>query len=309
MNADNSSKKTHDQEIDLYFLWRKLKNLVDSLGYLFIKTLHFLKKNALILTGLVVIGVAIGYFLDMRKGTTYRHDVILIPNFDSQSYLYEKIKNLTFEEDSVIIGVEITPIIDVYAFLSSGSNLKIAEFMSENNVNFTDHKPGNQTEKMYKYHKLSIYTLKEDTDRKIVQDFLAELNKEKHFLERQKIDVQNIENRIKESQVSINNINAFFEKLGNSALTGGQRDLNIEMYPEIDGLLTTKQNLVESISWLRIIQMEQSKVFYDVSIISNIEVKPTSNKVILPFVLVFLFIAFLFVRKTYKRYSSTPVLN
>lgn len=309
MNVDSSSKKTQDQEIDMYFLWKKLKELTDSLGYMFVKLLHFLKKNAFVLLGLILIGAVIGYFLDVRKGEVYKHDVILIPNFDSQSYLYEKMKNIALEEDSVIVDVEIAPIVDVYMFLSSGSNLKIADFMSDNNVNFTDHKPGNQTEKIHKYHILSIYTSKKDVDGKIVRSFLENLNQEKHFLERQKIDKQNIENRIKESEISVSNINAFFEKLGNSALTGGQRDLNIEMYPEIDGLLTTKQNLVESISWLRNIQMEQSKVFYDVSIISNIEVKPISNKVILPFVLVFLFIAFLFVRKTYKRYNSTPVLN
>lgn len=309
MNADNSSKKTQDQEIDMYFLWRKLKDLTDSLGYMFVQALNFLKKNALILLGLIVAGVVIGYFLDVRKGNIYQHDVILIPNFDSQSYLYEKIKNTTFEEDSVITGVKIAPIVDVYMFLSSGSNLKIAEFMSENNVNFTDHKQGNQTEKMYKYHILSIYTKKEDTNGKIVNDFLAELNQEKHFLEKQKIEKKNIENRINESQVSINNINAFFEKLGNSALTSGQRDLNIEMYPEINGLLTSKQNLVESISWLRSIQMEQSKVFYDASIISNIEVKSIPNKVILPFAMIFLFVIFVFVRRMYKRYHSTLVLN
>src|SRR5690554_2597688 len=106
MNVDRSSKKTQDQEIDMYFLWTNLKELTDSLGYMFVKLLHFLKKNAFVLLGLILIGAVIGYFLDVRKGEVYKHDVILIPNFDSQSYLYEKMKNIALEEDSVIVDVE-----------------------------------------------------------------------------------------------------------------------------------------------------------------------------------------------------------
>src|SRR5690606_3189634 len=137
MNVDSSSKKTQDQEIDMYFLWKKLKELTDSLGYMFVKLLHFLKKNAFVLLGLILIGAVIGYFLDVRKGEVYKHDIILIPNFESQSYLYEKIKTIKFEDDSDISKVDIVPIVDVYQFLSSGNNLKIADFMSENNVDFT----------------------------------------------------------------------------------------------------------------------------------------------------------------------------
>src|SRR5690606_21137755 len=132
MNVDSSSKKTQDQEIDMYFLWKKLKELTDSLGYMFVKLLHFLKKNAFVLLGLILIGAVIGYFLDVRKGEVYKHDVILIPNFDSQSYLYEKMKNIALEEDSVIVGVEITPIIDVYMFLRSEEHT--SELQSRENL-------------------------------------------------------------------------------------------------------------------------------------------------------------------------------
>src|SRR5690606_7450702 len=102
--------KKQAQEIDLYFLWRKLTKTIDSLGYFFVRCLHFLRKNALVLLGLIVIGVVGGYFLDSRKGIIYKHEIILVPNFGSATYLYENIKTKTIEEGSNIVSIEIAPI-------------------------------------------------------------------------------------------------------------------------------------------------------------------------------------------------------
>lgn len=309
MSSDNSLNKKQIQEIDLYFLWKKLTKTIDSLGYFFVRCLHFLRKNALVLLGVIVIGIIGGYFLDSRKGITYKHEIILVPNFGSSTYLYEKIKTNSFEGGSAIVSIEITPIVDVLNFLSTTSNLKIAEFMSENNVNFSEHKPGNQTEKIYKYHLLTIYTKKEDSDKKIVNDFLAELNKEKHFVGAQKIGQENTSRKIEETLTSIQNINTLFEKLGGSPSTTGQRELNIEMYPEINGLIQSKQGLIDNVNVLKLEQMEQTKIFYDISNMGNIKVKSIPYKIILPFALFFIFIIMMLIKKVYKKYNSNLDLN
>ncbi len=296
MSSDNTSKK--DQEIDLYYLWKKLTGLTDNLGFIFVRSINFFIKNALIIIGLIVIGLAAGYF----TGGKYRHEVMIIPNFGSSSFLYEKIKTLKIDDNSDIKSVKISPIIDVFEFISSNNNLKIAEFMSQNNVNFTTHKPGNQTEYIYKYHILTITTKVQDVDGNIVNTFLANLNRENKFLEKQQIEQKNILNRIREDSISINNINNFFAKLGTSA-EGTGKELKIETYPAMDGLLTNKQNIITEISWLKSMQIEQSKIFYDVSHLSNIEESRAPRMILFPLILVSLFILLASAVKTYKNFT------
>lgn len=293
------------QEVDLYFIWKRLIGFIDSMGVLFVKSVRFLIKNIFIIVGIIIIGTGIGYYLDLKKGDVYKHEIFLVPNFGSSAYLYEKIKNIQPEEGSGVLSVNVEPVIDIFNFLSSKQeNLKIADFMSQNNVNFSEHNPGNQTEKIYKYHILTLLTNKPDTDGSIVEGFLDELNQEKYFLERQTIEQGNTAREIKESLTSIQNINAVFKKLGNPSQAPEKGDVNIEMYPEVNGLLYSKENLITNLNRLEISQIEQSKIFYDVSKITNIKVNSVSKMITLPFVLVFLFIAIVIAIRMYKQYNS-----
>lgn len=307
MNSNNDTKKS--QEIDLGFLWQQLMQFLDGVVLLTFKSFRFFIKNIIVFILLLVVGIGIGYFLDHKKTEHYKHEVILTPNFESNSYLYEKVKNIDRKVSQDILLVEVTPIVDLFNFLSSApENLKMAEFMSENNVGISVYKPGNQTEKIYKYHLLTIHTKKEDSDGSIVRNFLEELNKEKYFLERQKIEQENTSREIKESLTSIQNINAVFERFGNPSSTS-KSDLNIEMHPEINGLLYSKQLLLTKLNKLKTSQIEQTKIFYDVSILSNIKVKFISNMIIIPAVLVFLFIIFAIIKGMYRRYHSKIILD
>lgn len=292
------------QDVDLYFIWKNFMGFIEKIILLFIRVFRFLIRNIFVILALLAVGAVIGYFLDSNKTAHYKHEVILVPNFGSSTFLYEKVKNISFEEDSNITGVNIEPIIDIYDFLSSKSeNLKIIDFMSQNNVSFTEHKPGNQTEKIYKYHLLTLFSNTEDVNGNIINSFLADLNQEKYFLERQTIEQHSTAREIEESLTSIQNINAVFQRLANSSKSGEKSELNIEMYPEINGLLYSKDNLIKRLNELEIAQVEQTKIFYDATKITNIKADSMSMMIILPFVLLLAFIALAIMIKTYKRYS------
>jgi len=292
------------QEIDLYFIWKNFIGFIDKIILLFVRAIRFLIRNIFVILAILIIGAGIGYFIDSKKGTIYKHEVMLAPNFGSSTFLYEKVKNMSFEEDSNIINIHIEPIIDIYDFLSSTpSTLKIAEFMSENNVNILTHKHGNQTEKIYRYHLLTFFTDQKDIDGKIIDGFLSELNKEEYFLERQKIEQENTTREIQESLTSIQNINAIFNRLSNPSQIAEKRDLNIEMYPEINGLLYSKQTTIEKLNKLKVFQLEQTKIFYDVSKTSNIKTSSISTMVTLPLLFIFLYVLVISIIKIYRRYD------
>lgn len=293
------------QEIDLYFIWKNLIGFLDKIILLFVRAIRFLIRNIFIILTLIIVGAILGYFLDTNKTVNYKHEVILVPNFGSSTFLYDKVKNLSFSEESNITDVNIEPIIDIYSFLASKSeNLKIIDFMSQNNVSFTEHKPGNQTEKIYKYHLLTLFSNTEDVNGNIINSFLADLNQEKYFLERQTIEQHSTAREIEESLTSIQNINAVFERMANASSSGEKSELNIEMYPEINGLLYSKESLIEKLNELEIAQIEQTKIFYDTTKITNIKTTSASMMIILPLLLAFIFIGLSLLIKTYKQYNS-----
>lgn len=295
---------TNSQEITLNFVWQKLIKLMDKMGFLMFKLLRFFLKNILFFIVLIILGVVIGYFLDSKRQETHKYQAVVIPNFDSSTYLYKKINTLKSNEFDNIVAAEIEPVIDISAFISDRwDNLKIAEFMNSNNLNIHEHKPGGQAEKIYKYHLLTIYTDQTDTDGSIINNFLNKLNQEPYFLERQKIENHNLEQKIKEYEASIRDINAIFEKLGKTELASA-KDVNIENHAQTNDLLNNKSSIIDRINKSKINRIEQEKVIYEVSRFSDIQSKSISNMIFIPVILVFLFLIFSFFRRMYQRYST-----
>ncbi len=305
MNSNYDNK--HSQEIDLRFLWQKIIKFMDGIGFMIFKLSRFFLKNIILFIVLFIIGVVAGYFLDVNKNEIYRHQIIVIPNFDSSTYLYKKIATLNSDEYENIIGAEIEPVIDVFAFISDKwDNLKIAEFMNSNNLNIHEYKAGGQAEKIYKYHLLTIFTNKKDVDGSIIDEFLNELNQEPYFLDRQKIETQNLDLKIKEYEISVKDINALFEKLGKTEYASGN-NVNIENHAQTNELLNHKNSIVDRINKAKVNKIEQEKVIYEVTRFSDIQSKPLSNMIFIPLMLIFLFIGGMFVKRMYKRYILTSL--
>src|SRR5690606_12372406 len=190
-------------------------------------------------------------------------------NFNSTSYLYGKIKNSKFTEGP-ITKVEIEPIVDIYQFINEGyNNLEIAKYLSENNLQLTKYEEDSDVEKFYKYHLMTIYTNEEDPNAKIVKDFINELNRDEYFLALQKIEQKNLEREIEEYDSTIREVNKIFAKLGSPSEKTG--DMNIEMYSELNDLINGKKSLLRDYGEMKANQLEQTKIVYDASILSNIE--------------------------------------
>lgn len=300
----DQNSKTNSTEIDLSFIPQKISSIFSNVGYSVYQFIRFIMRNIWILLGLVIIGVGIGFFLDKKQNKVYRHEVIVIPNFESTSFLYNYIENYKPNpKNTPIVRVKIEPIVDVLQFVTVGENLEVAKYLSENNIQIDKYKKGNQTPLLYKEHKITIFTNGFDTDGKAVQEFIDKINQEDYFIRKGKITRENRIQMMEDYEKTIANIDAIIEKLG-SDTTPRASDVTIEMNSETNDLITTKKGLIHSLAWLKITQLEEQDIIYQAARFSNIERSSTIFKITVPVFLILCFLGLLFVRRVFKKYSS-----
>src|SRR5690554_697804 len=115
------------EEIDLAYLFKKLKETSKNLIKLVFKVLDFYLKFWIVVLALILLGVAYGFYLDSNAKNEYENQGIIIPNFESVDYLYNNIeyfnnkiktrdtvflKQVLAEDFEAIKKIEIEPISD-----------------------------------------------------------------------------------------------------------------------------------------------------------------------------------------------------
>lgn len=300
----NTNKQDHaPQDIDLTILQKGVSSFIEGIEYKIFKVIRFVFKNIVLLIFLIVFGAIIGYLIDSMKYRTYRHEVIIIPNLEGKSYLYKAIENIKYiDKDSSIIKANIEPVIDVNQFISGGKNLEVAKYLAENNIQIDKYKKDGQTENLYKYHRISIYTNKPDNDGKVISGFIDELSNKKFFEQNLKVNQQNVEFQIREFQESIDDINTIFKKLG-SATDTKSSEINIGMNSQPNDLLASKMGLIANINHLRTRQVEETNVIYEVSRISNIQKRSFLFSLGIPLIFLSIFLLFNWLKRIYKKYQ------
>lgn len=300
---NNNQPNNPSQEIDLSILQRSATSFFTAIERSIYRLLRFVLKNAIVLFVLFGIGAAIGYYLDNKKFKNYKHEVIVIPNIEDKSYLYKVIENVKFmPKDEAIAHVMVEPIIDVNLFVSKGSGLEIAKYLSENNIQIDHHKKGNQTELMYKYHLITIFTTVPDTDGSLVSGFLKSLATDDFFVQNLKVNQENVLFQIKEYQESVEDINKIFKKLGATSDVATP-EIKIGISSQSDDLLQAKKNLMSDISRLRSRQVEEVDVIHEVSRFSNIQTKSALFTIGIPFFLIGVFLVIVWLRRVHKKYQ------
>ena len=86
------STNSQDQEIDLGQIGTGIKSLFNGIINSVFDFIFFVKKKIIVIGFLFVLGVVLGVLLDNKHN--YIQKMILIPNFGSNEYLYNKISLL-----------------------------------------------------------------------------------------------------------------------------------------------------------------------------------------------------------------------
>lgn len=298
------------QEIDLGVLGKKIKNIFNGFVNWIFRILLFIKKNIIVVIALFIIGVVIGYFLD-KDDKTYTNEIIVMPNFGSVDYLYDKVSQIQskikerdkkflnqigIKDTKEIRKIRIEPINDVYKFVQNNDqNFELLKLMAEDG-NMDKILEDKTTSKNYSYHRITYETSKPTSENTTVKPLLQYFENSDYYKEMQKTFVSNINIKIKENDSIITQINNFLNGL--SREVNNSRNDKLVFYNEntqLNDIIKTKENLVYDIGLKKVELINSDKIVKNISSTLNKKEFPliiTRMKVIIPLVLIGLFMIF-----------------
>jgi len=267
--ADQPVNQNNSDEIDLGQLFQMLRNGFNKLGVFFLRLFIYLKKSALILIGLVVLGVAIGYGLKFITTEKVQLDVIVRPNLESKDYLYDVIseiesnikdKNPTFLNRLDITGEDLKGFeISIVAVKKEEKedNEKQLEYLEvlqkfQNTDLIADVIREELLKKTELNHRIT-FTYKNSNGEEIARKLLDYINSNGYFTELLSVQNENSRERIEKSEVLISQIDTIIQSYSKnlnkqgSPLETGKLVLQNEERLNVTGLITLKTELIEDI--------------------------------------------------------------
>ncbi|WP_298485371.1 hypothetical protein [uncultured Maribacter sp.] len=317
--GDNLPKNTSNSsdEVDLGELFLLIRRGLNNVFKSFLRVFLFFKKNILILIGLVLVGLGIGYGLNQISETTKKTEVIVKPNFESKDYLYgivselqSKIKgkdynfysNLEIELEQLKgFKIEIEPV-QAKSNADLEKSLKYLEYLGnlKDDNSIKEVIKNEVLESSYVNHKISFYYKNEKLGQDAAKKIMAFINDNDYFKELKEIYLLNSESKIKENEELISQIDVlitnYSRALGSKSnskengegmvLLGGEEGLNIPQ------LLNLKNDLIESTANNKLLKREYKETIKILSFGGSQQIKKdffTAKITLIPTILIGLF--------------------
>lgn len=307
MSTNVSKQNPEDQEIDLREISKKIGIFFQSINTFLFKCIQFFVEKVVVISILLVIGVGLGFYAD-QTAKKYDSEIIVMPNFGSNDYLYSKInllnskinerdtiflQRLGFKDIAKINGIKIEPILDVYKFANDNpQNFEVLKLIAEKgdlNKIFED----KLTSKNYVFHTLSIATSKAVTIDGLVNPLVNYLNTSDYYSKIKTENLKNIKIKIIENDSIIKQIDGFLNNFKNN--TNGKSN-NLVYYNEnsqLNDIIKTKDLLLKEQGYHRLEGIKFDKIIKDISVNTNIKNVKSINgnlKLLLPLLFIFLYL-------------------
>ncbi len=286
-------------EIDLGQLFKMIGRGFDRVFKAFLRVFLYVKRKAVWLIGAIIIGLAIGYFLNEYVDKQLKTEVIVKPNFESKDYLYDIIEeiqaNIVARDTQFLdklgvdlaevqgFGVSIEPIEkknedqeeikEQNTYLEILQNFKDQEFISE--VIRSE-----ILDKTVLTHRITFLHKNPFNGQQVVGKIMDYINANPYFLDMRAVYVKNAEDRIVRNKELIAQIDGlvqnYSQKLGQPDSGGtrpGMLSLNAEESFDITGLLGLKNALVKQIGDKQIELVQQKDPINIISFGKTQEVK------------------------------------
>ncbi len=283
MNSNNSEK-----EIDVIDLGKGLTTLTYSIASKVVNFSRFIKKNILILIGIIIIGGSAGFGLQ-EYFAKYNSYVIVSSNFESVDYLYNtvdllnsKIKQkdkkfleaIGIKDYQQISKVKVEPIIDVYKFITNNpQNFEMIKLLSENGDAQATLKDL-VTSKNYSTHQITLTTNDDAVSSKVIKAILEYLNNNKYHNDLRLTTIRNIDIKIASNQQVILQIDQILKDFSNSTKDSQNKSDKLVYYNDnmqLNDIITTRNNLVGEQGALRLEKESYDKFIKDKSTTLNIK--------------------------------------
>ena len=283
--SENTPKAAQpSDEIDLGQIMEILKRGSKRIFRAFLHLFIYLKKNAIILIGLMVLGAAIGLGLNQIVEKRLKTEIIAIPNLESKEYLYNvvdeinaniKANDTTFfrsmEVDATNLkGLEITvePVLEKNNRSNMDDDLKYLELLEKfRNDPFISNVVRTEiTNKSSLNHRITV-TYKEKQDGEMfahkVMDYI---NSNGYFKELVKLYEENALERIAQNKELVQQIDKLISGYSEKMMMGSEASLSNRLVVEgdresdITQLLALKNSLLKDTEKKRLELQEQKEV-------------------------------------------------
>lgn len=310
------STNSQEQEIDLSQIGKSISKAFQNVINKCFDLLFFIQKKIIIVAALFILGVGLGFYLD--KNSSYNHEIVVIPNFGSNDYLYEKIDLISAklkEKDARFfasigvsniedfVSIEIKPVNGVYNFINSESqksNFEFIKLLAEDG-DIDKIIKDDLTSRNYYLHAINIKTSKAFNKNDLAEPILKYLQQTDYFIKLQKVYQTNLVEKMEANKLLITQIDQLIVTLSQSKSVGG---VTISQNSGLTELINKKDALLIENQVLAIHKLEYDKVIKDQNMsLNQLNTKGANNKMklILPFLFISLFLLGYWFSQIYKQ--------
>lgn len=306
-----------DNEVELGNFTGRVSNFFDSILSGIFNFIQLLYRNKWITLSLIVIGVALGFLQTFLSKPKFKNEVIVAANFNSNEYLYSKVKNFGAMKaaastplDSILLtgisSVDIEPVYNAFDFLLSNyQRMEAFRILSERGIDIEKYLKSKVAEKSYRYHKITFVTeIKPDSTDLVINNFLDKVNSTDYFKKRMQFEKVNLAAKREELQRSVDQLNGMFESFGKESTNGATVTSND--YSDMDKLFMSKEYLLDQINFIDAELLESDKVVFDVFRTVNKSTGfPIPPFIYLPLIFILIFGIYVNLKNKYKRFTTT----
>ena len=310
------STNSQEQEIDLSQIGKSISKVFQNLINKCFDLLFFIQKKIIIVAALFILGVGLGIYLD--KEPNYTSDIVVIPNFGSNEYLYNKVNLISLklkEKDEAFFkaigisnikdfnSIEIQPINGIYNFINSESqkeNFEFIKLMAEDG-DIEKIIKDNVTSKNYYLHGINIKTTIAYEKKDLIEPILKYLQQTDYFTKLQKVYQSNLVEKVAANKLLIVQIDQIVLNLSQNKTSAG---FSISENSSLSELIQKKDELTYENHRLAIHNLEYDKIIKDQNIsLNQMNTKGVNNKmkIILPFLFISLFLVGYWLSQIYKQ--------
>ncbi|MBC5834850.1 hypothetical protein G6N05_10795 [Flavobacterium sp. F372] len=310
------STTSQEQEIDLSQIGKSISKVFQNVINKCFDLLFFIQKKIIIVAALFILGVSLGIYLD--KEPNYANNIVVIPNFGSNEYLYGKVNLIALklkERDKAFFkaigisnikdfnSIDIQPINGIYNFINSESqkeNFEFIKLMAEDG-DIEKIIQDNMTSKNYYLHNINIKTTIAYQKKDLIEPILKYLQQTDYFAKLQKVYQSNLVEKVTANKLLISQIDQIVLNLTQNKTGAG---FTISENSSLSELIQKKDQLTYENQKLAIHKLEYDKIIKDQNISLNLmNTKGLNNKMklILPILFVSLFLLGYWFFQAYKQ--------
>ncbi|MDP2686902.1 MAG: hypothetical protein Q8O62_06755 [Aequorivita sp.] len=319
------AQQNTSEEVDLGTIFGKVREGYHGMLISFYSGIQFLLRNWILILGIIILGVVIGYFLDNKKNSSNETTLLVQINFGSANYVYDAIDQLNvkiqesdtkfLEENGFLVdGVNavtsatIEPIVNIMDILKNTTgNDGYIQAVFEQSKFEDDLLTSEVFIPEYKNHRILVTSNEDDTEL-VLNSLLQYLNNNTILNKIKDVTIENTKTIIEKNQNSISYIDSIMKVYGTPIENNIQpSQIYYNSYEVNNGnihlIVQQKTSLLEENEELEI---ELIKYDHIVELLNKpkLQIKKgilTNKIVLIPVVFILLFILLAFLKRFYLK--------